>query len=46
LLAATLATLFFVPVFFSIVHGWLERRKKERMPVRTSVMDEFDEATE
>jgi multidrug efflux pump subunit AcrB len=46
LLAATLATLFFVPVFFSIVHGWLERRKKEQTPARTSVVDEFDEATE
>src|SRR6202021_3922454 len=46
LLLATVATLFFVPVFFSIVHGWLERRKRERAPVRTSVVDEFDEATE
>jgi multidrug efflux pump subunit AcrB len=26
LLFATVATLFFVPVFFSIVHGWRERR--------------------
>jgi multidrug efflux pump subunit AcrB len=46
LLLATVATLFFVPVFFSIVHGWLERRKKERLPVRTSIVDEFDETTE
>ncbi len=30
LLVATLATLFFVPVFFSVVHGWLERRKQSR----------------
>ncbi len=29
LLVATVATLFFVPVFFAIVHGWLERRKTE-----------------
>ncbi len=28
LLLATVATLFFVPAFFSVVHGWLERRKK------------------
>ena len=27
LLLATVATLFFVPAFFSVVHGWLERRK-------------------
>ena len=46
LLFATVATLFFVPVFFSIVHGWLERRKKAHAPVRTSIVDEFDEATE
>jgi multidrug efflux pump subunit AcrB len=46
LLLATVATLFFVPVFFSVVHGWLERRKKAHVQVRTSVVDEFDEATE
>ncbi len=28
LLLATVATLFFVPVFFSVVHGWLQRHKK------------------
>jgi multidrug efflux pump subunit AcrB len=28
LLVATGATLFFVPVFFSVVHGWLEGRKR------------------
>jgi multidrug efflux pump subunit AcrB len=46
LLLATVATLFFVPVFFSVVHGWLERRKKAHAPVRTSIVDEFDETTE
>jgi multidrug efflux pump subunit AcrB len=28
LLFATVATLFFVPCVFSIIHGWLERRKR------------------
>jgi multidrug efflux pump subunit AcrB len=28
LLLATAATLFFVPVFFSVVHGWLVRRRR------------------
>jgi multidrug efflux pump subunit AcrB len=34
LLLATGATLFFVPVFFSVVHGWLERQRKsaQRIP--------------
>jgi multidrug efflux pump subunit AcrB len=27
LLLATVATLFFVPVFFSVLHGWLARRR-------------------
>ncbi len=30
LLFATIATLFFVPSFFSIIHGWLERRQSGR----------------
>ena len=30
LLFATLATLFFVPCVFSIIHGWLERRPSSR----------------
>jgi multidrug efflux pump subunit AcrB len=30
LLVATVATLFFVPVFFSVVHGWLGRRRGAR----------------
>jgi len=46
LLVATVATLFFVPAFFSIVHGWLERRKKTKAPVRASVIDEFDHSSE
>jgi multidrug efflux pump subunit AcrB len=32
LLLATAATLFFVPVFFSVVHSWLERRRKAKQP--------------
>ena len=34
LLLATVATLFFVPVFFAVVHGWLGRRRKvaQRIP--------------
>jgi len=34
LLLATGATLFFVPAFFSVVHGWLERNRKsvQRIP--------------
>jgi multidrug efflux pump subunit AcrB len=46
LLFATVATLFFVPVFFSVVHGWLGRRKARSLahgPARTS-LDNFDEA--
>ncbi len=46
LLLATVATLFFVPVFFSVVHGWLQRHKKAKVPARTSIMDEFDHTSE
>jgi len=46
LLLATVATLFFVPVFFSVVHGWLERRKKANVQMRTSIVDEFDATLE
>jgi len=46
LLLATVATLFFVPVFFSVVHGWLEARKKTGAVVRTSIVDEFDHTSE
>jgi len=43
LLLATVATLFFVPVFFSVVHGRLERRRKEAEgSARAGSVDEFD----
>jgi multidrug efflux pump subunit AcrB len=47
LLLATVATLFFVPAFFSVVHGRLERRRKAShgdQPGRTFY--EFDEIPE
>src|SRR6202789_1747244 len=47
LLLATVATLFFVPVFFSVVHGWLGKRreKKEAAHGHTHILqDEFGEA--
>jgi multidrug efflux pump subunit AcrB len=47
LLLATLATLFFVPAFFSVVHGWLEsRRKTPQGMARAGTIDEFDELAE
>jgi len=47
LLLATVATLFFVPVFFSVVHGWLEgRRKTAQGVVRAGTIDEFDQLSE
>jgi Cu/Ag efflux pump CusA len=47
LLLATVATLFFVPAFFSLVHGWLEsRRKTTQGPYRAGTIDEFDELAE
>ncbi len=46
LLLATVATLLFVPVFFSVVHSWIERRKKAKAPARTGVVDEFDQHAE
>jgi multidrug efflux pump subunit AcrB len=47
LLLATVATLFFVPVFFSVVHGWLEgRRKTAQGAVRAGTIDEFDQILE
>ena len=47
LLLATVATLFFVPAFFSVVHGWLEnRRKAAQGSVRAGTLDEFDELSE
>jgi multidrug efflux pump subunit AcrB len=47
LLLATVATLFFVPASFSVVHGWLERRRKtDTGAVRAGTIDEFDELSE
>ncbi len=47
LLLATVATLFFVPAFFSIVHGWLEgRRQTARGAAMAGTIDEFDEIPE
>ena len=47
LLLATVATLFFVPAFFSVVHGWLEsRRKASDKATRAGTIDEFDELAE
>ena len=42
LLLATVATLFFVPAFFSVVHGWIERRKAIHGTASSAVFDEFD----
>jgi len=47
LLLATVATLFFVPAFFSVVHGWLERRRKAATGTSdAATFDEFDELSE
>ena len=47
LLLATVATLFFVPAFFSVVHGWLEgRRRAARGAARAGMIDEFDQLSE
>ena len=47
LLLATVATLFFVPASFSIVHGWLEsRRKTAHGAAMAGTFDEFDEIPE
>jgi multidrug efflux pump subunit AcrB len=46
LLMATTATLFFVPASFSVVHGWLESRKKTKGPARAAAVDEFDPLSE
>jgi multidrug efflux pump subunit AcrB len=47
LMLATVATLFFVPAFFSVVHGWLEgRRKTAHGAALAGTMDEFDENLE
>jgi multidrug efflux pump subunit AcrB len=43
LLLATVATLLFVPVFFSVIHGWLEKRKKGvGREAQSPTFDEFD----
>ena len=39
LLFATTATLFFVPTCFSVVHGWLARRRKPATPIVTDLED-------
>jgi multidrug efflux pump subunit AcrB len=47
LLLATVATLLFVPAFFSLVHGRIERRRKlVHGAVRTTAFDEFNEISE
>jgi multidrug efflux pump subunit AcrB len=47
LLLATVATLFFVPASFSVVHGWLEKRRKTAHGApRAGTIDEFDELSE
>jgi multidrug efflux pump subunit AcrB len=44
LLLATVATLFFVPTSFSVVHGWLEdRRRHQEKAGRAAAFDEFDD---
>jgi multidrug efflux pump subunit AcrB len=43
LLLATFATLFFVPTFFSVVHGWLERRNRAAQHAALgATFDEFE----
>jgi CzcA family heavy metal efflux pump len=47
LLLATVATLFFVPAFFSLIHGWLEsRRNIVHGALLTDDFDQFDELSE
>jgi multidrug efflux pump subunit AcrB len=47
LLLATVATLFFVPAFFSLIHGRIERRRKAAHgAARAIAFDEFDEISE
>jgi multidrug efflux pump subunit AcrB len=44
LLVATFATLFFVPAFFAVVHGWLERRRRTAEgTAHAAPFDEFDQ---
>jgi multidrug efflux pump subunit AcrB len=46
LMLATVATLFFVPVSFSVIHGWLGRRRAARQHASAATLDEFDETDE
>jgi multidrug efflux pump subunit AcrB len=47
LLLATVATLLFVPAFFSLIHGRIERRRKmAHGAARAATFDEFDELSE
>jgi multidrug efflux pump subunit AcrB len=47
LLLATVATLFFVPAFFAVVHGWLARRHKSAYSADSPAnFDEFDQHLE
>jgi multidrug efflux pump subunit AcrB len=47
LMTATVATLFFVPAFFSLVHGWLEARRRTALgAAMAGTQDEFDEVPE
>jgi multidrug efflux pump subunit AcrB len=47
LLLATVATLFFVPAFFSLIHGRIERRRKAaHSAAMAGTIDEFDEISE
>jgi multidrug efflux pump subunit AcrB len=39
LLFATVSTLFFVPTFFHVLHGWLERRRRQRRDASSSAGD-------
>ena len=47
LLLATVATLFFVPAFFSLIHGRIESRRRDAHGIaRAAAFDEFDEISE
>jgi multidrug efflux pump subunit AcrB len=46
LLLATVATLLFVPAFFSLIHGRIHRRKLAHGSQRAATFDEFDELSE
>jgi len=46
LLLATFATLFFVPASFSVIHGWLEGRRKTAIAGRSGTISEFEQLDE